>query len=41
METRLIINTIDLSLVILKEYYKFINIFHEEISIKALLKYRK
>jgi hypothetical protein len=31
----------DLSLAISKEYHEFINIFHEEISIKILLKYRK
>ena len=41
METRLIKDIIDLSLAIPKEYYKFINIFHDEINIKALLKYRK
>jgi hypothetical protein len=31
----------DLSLVIPKEYYKFINIFHKEISIKVFPKHGK
>ena len=41
METRLVIDIIDLSLAIPKEYYEFINIFQEEINIKALFKYGK
>jgi hypothetical protein len=41
MKTRLIISAIDLSLAIPKEYYKFINIFYKEISIKVFLKYKK
>jgi hypothetical protein len=40
-ETRLVMAAIDLSLIILKEYYKYIDIFHEEISINALLEHRK
>jgi hypothetical protein len=41
VETRLIIDTKDLSLRIPKEYYEYINIFHEEISSNILLEHKK
>jgi hypothetical protein len=40
-EIRLVIDTIDLSLAIPKEYHEYINIFREEMSIKALLEHGK
>jgi hypothetical protein len=41
VETRLVTAIIDLSLIILKEYYEYMDIFREEISINTLLKYRR
>jgi hypothetical protein len=40
-ETRLVTVAMDLSLIILKEYYKYMDIFREEMSINILLEYRK
>ena len=41
VETRLVMIAIDLSLIILKEYYEYMDIFREEMSINALLEHRK
>jgi hypothetical protein len=41
VETRLVISTKDLSLIIPKEYYKYINIFYKEMSINILLDHGK